>query len=196
MTWALSQPITTARTILHDPDATRYSDADLLQYANDALDQMVTLAPHLFNTEGEVECVAGKTLQSVSYADAHALVEVRKVKHGNVVTPTDRATLDAYEPDWHNPDDADLAVHWMPVANDPVRFLIYPAAPANQILEVIYTRIPQEYAAGDDTGLPATYSDAIADYIVHRAESRDDEHINANRAAQSLASFIGKVKGA
>jgi hypothetical protein len=45
----LSAPIATARGILGDTTATyRYSDADLLQYANDAIDVAVTLKPSLF----------------------------------------------------------------------------------------------------------------------------------------------------
>jgi hypothetical protein len=194
MSLTLAPSITTARGILNDPDADRYSASDLLQYANDALDQMVILAPRLFYTEGEVECVAGKTLQSVSYADAQALVEVRRVKDGPVITVTDRAALDAYLPTWHTitPDEA---IHWMPVDGDPLRFLLYPPAPAAQIVEVRYVSIPGEYALDEDTGLPTTYSDAIADYIVYRCESRNDESVNSNRAAQFLASFVQKVKG-
>jgi hypothetical protein len=72
---------------------------------------------------------------------------------------------------------------------------VYPPAPADQIVEVLYVRIPSEYAIDADTGLPAIYGDAITDYIVYRAESRDDEHVNSNRAAQFLASFVQKVKG-
>jgi len=54
MSLKLNAPIDTAIGILSDLGSVRYSREDLLQYANDALDQMVTIAPHLFNTEGEV----------------------------------------------------------------------------------------------------------------------------------------------
>jgi hypothetical protein len=196
MILTLAQPINTAIGILNDLGSVRYSRPDLLQYANDALDQMVVIAAPLFNTEGEVECIPDSTIQSVSYGDAHALVDIRRIKNGTAITPCDRASLDAYNPDWHNPVNAGFAQHWMPLADDPVRFLIYPPAPSNQVLDIIYTRIPDEYTETEDVGLPDTYSDAIADYIVHRASSRDAEHVNSGRAAQFLASFISKVKGA
>lgn len=193
----LAQPIAIARGILNDTDAAayRYSDADLLRYANDALDQLVVLAPQLFHTEGEVQCVGGKTVQAVGFGDAQSLVSVRRVKNGNAVTPTDRATLDAFNPGWHN-GTAAAAIHWMPIDNNPVGFLIYPPPPLGQVLEVTYVRIPPEYGVNDVTELPTTLEDPVADYIVARAEGRDDEHVNSQRAAMFAGSFVAKIKGA
>jgi hypothetical protein len=195
MALQLQTAITTARTILNDEDATRYSDADLLRYANDALDQMMVLAPRLFYADGDLECIPAQCLQTVSCADAHALVEIRRVKNGRAVIRTEKQLLDAFDPLWQE-EVAAAAINWMPSVDDPLRFYIYPQAPANQVLEVCYVRIPPEFAADDDTLVPTVYADAVADYIVYRAETRDDEHINSNRAAQFLASFTGKVKGA
>ncbi len=193
----LTDAITVARGILQDTDSTnyRYSSADLLLYGNDALDAMTLLAPHLFYTDGDVTCIEGSALQTISFDDALSLVKVRRIKNGNAVVQADPETLDAFDSSWQEASNA-AAVNWFPVANDPMRFMIYPPAPTGQILEVVYVRIPTEYALTDDTGLPTTYKDAVADYIVYRAESRDDEHVNSNRAAQFLTSFQQKVKGA
>ena len=193
----LTDSITVARGVLQDTDSTnyRYSSADLLLYANDALDAMTLLAPHLFYTDGDVTCIADSALQTISFDDALSLVKVRRIKNGNAVVQADPETLDAFDSSWQEATSA-AAVNWFPVANDPMRFMVYPPATTGQILEVVYVRIPSEYALTDDTGLPTTYKDAVADYIVYRAESRDDEHVNSNRAAQFLASFQQKVKGA
>jgi len=190
----LNAAITTARGILGDTDATgyRYSDADLLQYANDALDVLVKLAPHLFYTDGDVACIEDSAMQAVSYDDAASLVEVRRIKGGNAVLPCDRATLDAYSPGWQSAASG-AAVNWMPVADDPMRVLISPPAPAGQVLEVLYVRVPPEYTSTQDTGLPTTCSDMIADYIINRAESRDAEHVLAERAQAFGQSFINKL---
>lgn len=196
MSLTLATPVSLARTILNDTDvnAYRYSAADLLQYANDALDQMVSIQPSLFHAEGEIDCLEG-TLQSVSYDDARALVQVRRIKDGPAVLPCSKDTLDAFNPSWHI-EDAGPAQNWMGVENDPVRFLVYPPASQGQTLEVIYVKSPPIYALNDQTGLPDVYADAVADYIVYRAESRDDEHINTQRAQAFLASFVQKVSGA
>lgn len=190
----LSSPIATARGILNDPSAVRYSAADLLIYANDALDQLVALVPTLFYSTGDLPCAVGETLQSVPVDTAKSLLSVRRIKGGGAVRPVDRATLEAYDPSWHLAA-AGPAKHWMPVDDDPLRFYIYPPAPAGQVLELSYVRIPGEFSATEDTGLPTYLSDAVADYVVSRAEARDDEHVNSNRAAQFLESFATKVKG-
>lgn len=190
----LSSPIATARGILNDPDAVRYSAADLLQYANDAIDQLVTLVPMLFYTHVDLACVAGATLQSVPASEAKALININRIKNGNAVTRIDKDALEAYNPGWHLATAA-AAKHWMPVDDDPLRFYIYPPAPASQTLDVTYVKIPAEFAVGADTGLPTSLSDAIADYVVGRADSRDSTHVMSGRAAQFMSSFIAKVKG-
>lgn len=192
-TLTLATPIATARGILNDTDATgyRYSGPDLLQYANDALDVLVSLLPQLFYKDHEHTCTAGAE-QVLSFETARALVEVQRIKNGGVVLPGDRAMLDAFDPSWRT-GTAGAAVNWMPVNDDPIRFLVYPPAASGQILNTVIVRVPAEYTDSQDTGLPTTCADMIVDYVVARAESRDAEHVLSQRAAQFGASFIAKA---
>jgi len=193
----LQPAVAEARTIINDTavGAYRYSDVDLLQYANDALDQALKVVPNFFYAWGEMTCATGETMQAVSFADAHVLGDAIRVKNGNALRPFDKLAMDAFNPNWHY-DTAAAAENWARVSDDPVRFWIYPPPPASQVLEVMYVKVPAEYAAADDTGLPTTMLPAIVDYIVYMAESRDDEHVNSTRAAQFFASFTLKLKGA
>lgn len=189
---ALSVPIATARGLLNDPSSVRYTAADLLVYANDALDQLARLVPQLFYTDGTLTCVNGTATQTLSFNTALALIDVRRVQGGNVVSEVDRAALDSFNPAWRSTTPA-AAVHWMRIPGEPLKFLIYPPAATSQVLEVTYVKVPEEHIVSADTGLPTALSDAIADYIVYRAESRDDEHVLSARAVQFLASFQSKV---
>lgn len=190
----LASAIGIARGILNDTDATayRYSDEDLLEYGNGALRAIAGVRPEWFYTEGEVECVSGKALQSVSYDDAVAIVDVVRIKGGSVIKQCDKAALDAFSPGWMSATPG-AAKHWMRDTNDPVRFYVYPPAPSGQVLEVIYVRVPGPFTADFDTGLPLTITDAVADYIVAMAEARDDEHVNSGRAAQFMAQFASRL---
>lgn len=193
MGMTLASPIAIARGILQDrTEDYRYADADLLEYGNGALRSLATLKPNLLLTEGEVECVAGEALQTVSFDDAHSLVDVTRVQGGNAVLPTDKKTMDAFMPGWMGAT-AGAAVNWMPNLDDPVRFYIYPKAPVSQVIEVIYIRNPGPFDADDDTELPETLIDAVAEYIVGMAEMRDDEYVNANRAQLCLAQFAARL---
>lgn len=191
---SLQQSIDTARSVLNDPNAVTYTEVDLLQYANDALDAILPIAPQYFYECGDLTCTADSSAQTVTFGDAHSLVSVDRVQNGNAVLPASKAELDRYDTSWMTTTSGP-AVNWLPRADSPVRFYLYPPAPAGQILEVTYVRIPSEYTATADTELPETLAAAIADYIVAMAMSRDDEHINANRAQAFLASFAARVKG-
>lgn len=194
MGFKLSSAIAIARTVLNDTDSSgyRYPDADLLEYGNGALRALVEIRPEWLYQTGDLDCIDEKALQTVSFDDAHALVDVVCVKGGNAVTRADKATLDAFMPGWMNSTPG-AAQHWMPQANDPRRFFIYPPAPDDQVLEVVYVRIPGPYAADDDTELPETIAEAVADYMVGMAEARDDEHVVSQRSAQFIAQFAARL---
>lgn len=195
MTLKLQDAVDLAITVLND-DGVTYERADLVRYGNDALDAMVLLAPHLFHETGELTCTANETLQVVSFDDAHALVSVLRVKGGDALRPFDKASLDAFMPGWHQAP-MGVAQGWCPDdTGNPVRFLIYPRSPNGQVLELVYVRIPPEYAEADETGVPETYAGTIADYIIAMAESRDDEHVNTNRAMSHLNKFAARFGAA
>lgn len=189
----LSSAITIARGILADtsPDY-RYPDADLLEYGNGALRALITLKPSLFYTEADVTCATGKALQTAGFDDIDSLVKVQSVKDGNVITRIDRSALDNFSPGWMQMT-AGAAQHWMPHADDPFKFYLYPPAPSGQQVTVLYVRVPATYTADQDTGLPESLKEAVTDYIVGMAESRDDEHVNSGRAAQFLSQFSARL---
>jgi hypothetical protein len=191
----LSAPIATARRVLNDAGVVTYTAADLLGYANDALDAILKLAPRWFHTRATLSCVAGDSEQTLSFADAHALVMVERIVGGNAVLPCDRGVLDRYNPAWES-DTAAAAVNWMPSASSPVAFSIYPKAPVGQSLEVVYVRVPGEYTDSADTGLPDSLAPAVADYIVAMAMAQDDEHVLAQRSAQFMDAFTAFFAGA
>lgn len=52
-----------------------------------------------------------------------------------------------------------------------------------------YSTTVSDLASGGTFPLPLGYLQAVADYVVFRAETRDDEHVNSQRAAQFMALF-------
>jgi hypothetical protein len=195
MGMTLQSCVTEARGLLNDTTATyRYSDADLLQYANDALDELAAnpITQHYFTRIGTMECVLGQTRQQVGFDDTLALVDIVRVVGGSVPMMADRATLDAFSPGWHSATSG-AATNWFPDPTSKVRFYVYPPAPSGQELEVRYVAIPSEYAIGTDTGLPTTLLSPIADYICYRAELREDEYAVQGKALAFYQAFLSKV---
>lgn len=192
MGFKISSAIAIARVILNDttPDY-RYSDPDLLEYGNGCLRALPEIKPEWLTAVIDVPCTADKALQSLP-TTAHGLVSINRIKNGLVVWPADRAALDYFSPGWMSATSA-AAQNWMPDASSPRRFWIYPPAITSQVLEATVILIPGPYTADQDTGLPITITEAVADYIIGIAESRDDEHVNTNRATQFLTQFAARI---
>jgi len=189
--------ITTARAIINDADSVlyRYSNDTLLGYVNDGMKEVSSLRPELFNTIGDLFCTAGSVEQMVTFPGAQALTGVLSIHGGAAVTPFDLDTMNQFNPNWRT-DTAAPCKQWTRIAGDPLRVFIYPPAPVGQTLDVTYISPPTVLALDDTiTEIPAAYETALADYVIYRAESTDDEHADSGRATSHYAAFVAKIKG-
>lgn len=186
--------INIARPIIGDAIAPsyRYSDERLTQYGNDALDMIALAKPHLFSEIGEVECVAGLAVQKFPASSSNGLLDILYVKDGNVVTHMDAKSMNRHTPGWMTMTAA-AAKHWDKFGEDPNRFLVYPPAPAGQVLVCLYSAVPKEYGIDEDINIPPSYIPIIANYIIAMAESANDPSINSGRAAQFMQTFSGQI---
>lgn len=189
--------IASARFILNDRDdgqvAPRQTDPELLGYVNDGIREVATARPDLFLTIGDMPCIAGRCEQATTFADVVRLVEVLSIHGGQALTLFDRRTMDAFRPGWRM-DPAGAARQWSPMEEDQLRFFVYPPAPPGQVLDVRYVRLPASVGLADAIkDLPENLQPALVDYVVHRAESKDDEHVLSARSAAFLASFRVKI---
>lgn len=190
--------ITDARDVTNDadPNGYRIDDPTFIRYVRDGIREMVGLIPGVFATVGEIPCVSGQTLQQAPDTSVH-LVSIIRVKDGNAITATDKNTLDNFYPGWHaaTPAPAD---NYMRHPADPNKFFITPPAPVGQVLIGEYAEVPTLPSAITDN-LPAQIQEtrytALLYYIVARAESKDDEHVNSGRAKLMYGLFQATVLG-
>lgn len=167
----------------------RYSEAELLGFANQALKRIAVLRPDLFAKIAEFTTTAGEVLQTAP-ADSLRIMEVFRVKDGAAIRETNRLTLDQTYPDWAN-DDPGATVNWMRHPRNSNRFFIYPKAPAAQVLIIEYAQSPKTYSLGEPVELLAdAYFPVVVDGTIFLAESIDNEHVNSNRAQLFQQSFI------
>lgn len=185
--------ITDARTLLNDTEATyTWSDTDLMLYANDGLALMCVLRPDLFTTTTTFACAAG-AIQTLP-TNAVRLMEVFCVSGGNTVTEVPRETLDRFSPGWMSETNG-TPVNWARNPRSSRTFFVHPPATAALNLIVQYAVPPTRTTATNDT-LPISdaYFPALVDYIVGRAEMRDDEHANDGRADQLMRMMVEAMR--
>jgi len=189
----LGDVITEARKILQDTSTVdslqRYSDADLLGFANQTLKRMALVRPDLFSYIGEITCTTGEVLQSAP-SDSIRIMEIFRVKDGSSIRETNREILDQTYPAWQS-DAAAACSSWMRHPRNQNKFFIYPKAPSGQILIGEYAKYPSDYAADDEVELlPDAFFPCVVDGTVYLAESIDDESVNSNRAKLYQDSFF------
>jgi hypothetical protein len=115
-----------------------------------------------------------------------------------------RQILDAQTPGWHAiPGTVDI-LHYMFDARDPKTFYVYPPALATAQLEIMYSAVPTDIVEPADgklysdvvgnITLPDIYANALLDYILYRAYSKDGEFAgNAARAQAHYAAFTASL---
>ena len=184
--------ITAVRYVLNDTDATGYrnTDAELLAWVNGGMREISALRPDLFSFVGDYTCVVSSSEQQVTFADAQEVLKVLCIHNGAALTPFDMITMDSFRPGWRT-DTAAAATQWAKHPVDPLRFFIYPKAPATaQTLDLLYVRVPTTLAIGDTISeIPASLTPALVDYVISRAESKDSEFVNSGRAVAHAAAF-------
>lgn len=178
----LSALVNEARGILADRKTTmRYSDDDLVRYANDAFLLLVKYKPELFLQRHTLECVAGH-VQWVNPIFCRAVVAIDNIDR------TTRDTLDRITPDWMSTPTGP-ATNWAPHEGEPSRFYIYPPSAAGQELQITIIQPPDVLTAASTFPLNYEFWPPIVDYVVAMAESRDDPSVLNQRASQFLSKF-------
>lgn len=182
----VSECVNEVRGIIKDTDATayRYSDADLVLYCNDALAAIAHRRPDLFSTIGDIPCVAG--VFQTAPAGAFQIMDIFCVKGGRVCTMTEKKFLDRTNNGWMTAASGPTE-NWIDIPTDPVSFMVSPPAAAGQTLTGQWAKQPSTVVMTDV--LPIPYANAVKNYMIFKAESRDDEHVTTQRAQAFLALF-------
>lgn len=166
----------------------RTEDSEITGWLNDAIKATLTLLPQLFTQTANYTCSAGSR-QVLDTNLAHSLIEVIGVPYA------DYATMSAFNPQWQT-DAAGAIQNWLRLGNEPLVFFAYPKQAGGETLTIMYVAIPAALTSTtDNVPLPETYAPALVAYCVSMVESKDDEHVNSNRAQAAMADFVGRITG-
>ena len=208
--------VTTGANILARVEATlqdtanvRWTEAELLNYVNDAQREIANVQPGATATHANVHLGTG-TKQSIP-TDGLKLISVLRNMSGTANNSTGgRAIrlvswdiLDTQDPDWHNPTVTGDATHgttpkhYLFDENDPLNFYVYTGVAGNAYIELVYSQRPTDLAnTSAIIAVPDNYSNSIIDYCLFRAFTKDAEFAgNAQRAATHYQLFAVSVQG-
>lgn len=197
-----AQIIDRAGIALQDTGFVRWKRLELLEYINAGQREIVLRKPNAYVLRTNQPLVAGtvQTLPTVTDngpVEAVQLVDVPRNASGRAVRVIARDLMDQYNPDWHLTPQGSLVQHYMYDEADPKRFLVYPPNDGTGCLELVYSATPPALATEDvQTTLDDIYQDALLDYCLYRAFSKDAEYAaDPARAQARYASFAAAIDG-
>lgn len=204
MTIAAQSIIRRAVETLQDSTPIRWPVNELVRYLNDGQREIVLHRPDSMVTNATVNLVAG-TRQSIP-ADGAKLIEVIRNGTGGkrAVRMCQREVLDAQSPGWHTLSGVTEVLHFMFDARDPKVFYVYPPAASGASLDLVYSALPADVTEPADGSLytavtgnisvPDIYGNALLDYVLYRAYTKDSEYAgNAARAQAHYAAFANAL---
>ena len=190
---------------LQDTTSIRWPVAELVRYLNDGQREIIVHRPDAMVTNASLALIAG-TKQSLP-ANGAKLIDVVRNSAGNkrAIRMCAREILDAQSPGWHNLSGVTEIVHFMFDPRDPKVFYVYPpAAVSGAAVDLVYSALPTdiaEPAAGTDfaavsgnISVPDIYSNALQDYVLYRAYTKDSQYAgNEARAQARYAAFANAL---
>ena len=190
---------------LQDPTSIRWPVAELVRYLNDGQREVVLHRPDAMRKLASVPLVGGSR-QTIP-SDGLKLIDIVRNTGGTwrAVRQVNREILDAQTPGWHGLAGVTEILHFMFDARDPTAFYVYPpAAASGASVEVLYASAPADVsepplgslytAVTGNISVPDIYGNALHDYIMFRAYSKDSEYAgNAARAQAYYALFANSL---
>lgn len=185
--------------ILQDTTNIRWPETELLGWLNDAQREIASLRPDVSNVTASVALVAG-TKQSIPAAGA-ALIDVRRnmgtngSTAGEAIRKVPMEILDSQVPNWHTVTATASVKHYTYDPRTPRVFYVYPPSLGTTQVEVVYDAPPTAIAAvGNTISIDDEYANALVEYVLFRAYSKDHEAIgNAARAQAHRTLFDAMV---
>ena len=187
---------------LQDTTSVRWPVNELVRYLNDGQREIVLYRPDSMVTNATVTCVEG-TKQTLPTNGAKLIEVIRNAAATSAkksVRMINREILDAQTPGWHSITKSVNILHFMYDPRDPKTFYVYPPATAEAKLDIVYAAYPTDITEPADgslysdvsgsISLPDIYGNAVLDYILYRAYTKDSEYAgNAQRAQGHYAAF-------
>lgn len=191
-----------AEVLLQDVTNVRWPRTELLGYLNDGQRETVLLKPEACVTNAAVLLTAGATKQTLPAAGLQFLKLTRNMgaagtTPGNAIRVVDGEVLDAQVPSWHVDANAGGDIkHYSYDPRDPKTYYVYPKAPATAwYVEIVYSSAPTDANdSGGVIGIDDVYANALLDYVLYRAYSKDATYAsNGQRAIAHYQAFANSL---
>jgi len=201
-----------AGVILQDTTNVRWPEPELLDWLNDGQREIVLLNPsaHADNESVQLDAGTKQSFDSLASNNNNSgtnigagirLIDVVRnmgtdgATEGRTCTVIERKILDYQRPDWHKDPTSAEATHFMHDERDPKTFYVFPPQPSATpgYVEVLYSSAPAAVQLADTIALDDVYANALLDYVLYRAYSKDADFGSVDMAQARYQSFTASI---
>jgi hypothetical protein len=194
-TFLMSEVVADVRLAIQDLGALstpRFSDAQILSMANQALKRMAVIRPDLFALITTMQTVLGST--QTAPADSIRFMEALAVVGVNNLNEVNRDALDLMSTTWQTATPGS-PTNWMRHPRSANVFFVYPPATAGVTLQVEYSQSPAKYGMTQAPAIiPDAYYPVVLDGTIALLEMTDNEAVNSNRAKLCFDNFTNMLQ--
>jgi hypothetical protein len=178
---------------LIDTSNIRWTQDELLGWLNTGQRLIAQANPTIANHVAVVQLVAG-TRQTIPadgflFFEAYRNMGTDGLTAGRSVRIASREILDGYDRDWHSSTASAVTQAYLFNSQDNMAFYVYPPSTGTNYLEINYAKTPTDIAIDDAIAVPNIYENALLDYILGRAFSKDTEAGNPASAQLHFQMF-------
>lgn len=191
-----------AGALLLDDDFVRWTPTELQYWLNDGYRELINLRPDASTASVEFACQAGAR-QVLTYADAARLLGVEyntaATSKKYSVRLAARAALDSQRRQWRTEAQTVDIEQYLFDPLKPLEFEVYPPASASARLWIKYSAFPAAHtltaaqlvnpSTAEVLRVSDSFANALLDYVLYRAYSKDGEDGNAGKAAAYYSAF-------
>lgn len=199
MATAVNDLVDSAEEVLQDSGNERYSVAELVSWLNFGQKAVVRLKPDAYPSRDAVQLSAGlwQSLPSgsVLLLDATMNMGTDGSTEGTPITIVDRKWMDGALPTWTTETAATTVKHVIyDSKTQPKAYMVYPQSDGTNYIEIVTSALPADAAVDGNITLGDEYAEALLDYILYRAYSRDADYVeNGQRALAYWQSFLMNI---
>ena len=198
----VSDVITRARNILNDADASlyRWSDAEFLDAVNDAQGIIAVYRPDAFPLDTVATLVAGskQSIPTGCYRllDVVCNIAADGTTPGRAIRPTDRDTLDAFDPYWRNGTKRSEVKNFVYDERNPNVFYVNPPVNAGVKAQLLCAKRPTALTAtSQDLAIADSYFEAVFLFAMFRAYAKEADYGGNATLASSYLSMFASLLG-
>lgn len=185
------QIIDRAKETLLDPNATRWTEPELLDYLNAGIKAIVTNKPDAFLVTADVALTPNSSRQSIPTGALQLVDIVRVVDEGGAVRQIDRGTLDKMDPDWHST--SGVPKHFTQDVRNPKEFYVYPVPVTAVQVEMVYAGVPADIIISDPIPVDDIYENALYYWILAYAYAKNTKRGDMSKTGNYLNMFSKSI---